>query len=841
VATTPLQVGVTVDLAELKAGFDTAGSVVKSSSAQMKDALKASEKASTQLADAFKQLAPAAASGSAQALSILSEYGNKARAAAAEVKVLQKAQQDAATAAAKAIFDERAALQQAKDAVKQLDQAIREQGAHTVSSMQASSAAVRALEGGMNGNVRAAERFLGTTLGLGPALQAAFPIFGALAVADILVKVGETVGKLITAFQGMSLAERDATLKAIDLGEKIITIKPPKFSFEELAARSLGAKAQDSKIDFQSPQAKQREIADAVELQRAYDRLNEAGLKGSVLDAQKNKDQEAMNAKLLQSAVAQDKIAQSIKNQLDATETIKNVGNENLGAGTTYTTVPIIRDKDAVKQLTDAYREASQAAAKYRTDAQVADINAKADKKAGGVAGENEAAKAARQAAAAQRKEEREEDKADRAADEAGYIALQQQGHTLSLEEERAYWTAREAIAGTSATRLLDIQKRIASLTQEISREQDAFAKQGLEVARSAGQLGGTKEDIDALKDSSTATREWAEAVGQARDIALANKDALDEAAIKQAEETGSLTKSAAAAALAAVHTREYAEAMAKLNAQLAIAESESDGPKKKADIQSLQNQAAQLGGARQIQAGADSANQSVQVDKPWLKAFRSIDKAWTSTMDGILLGQTTVAQGFERLGSRMAIAIINSLTKTLAADFEKNAASLASHSATEATKTGVTLSANATRQASGLLAALKTAAQNAMSAATGAYSATAGIPVIGPVQAPIAAGEAYTAVIGLQGLASAAGGWGQVPNDTLAMIHKDEMVMPANLASSIRGMAQGKGSGGGSMALTMHNSFNGISDKKMFLSMMGKSERNVAAVMTKARRNGRL
>ncbi len=62
----------------------------------------------------------------------------------------------------------------------------RESGLHVVSSMQASSAAIRLLENPMNLNIRAVERFLTLIPGIGPAMQAAFPIVGALALVNAL-------------------------------------------------------------------------------------------------------------------------------------------------------------------------------------------------------------------------------------------------------------------------------------------------------------------------------------------------------------------------------------------------------------------------------------------------------------------------------------------------------------------------------------------------------------------------------------------------------------------------------------------------------------------------------
>ncbi len=88
--------------------------------------------------------------------------------------------------------------------------------------------------------------------------------------------------------------------------------------------------------------------------------------------------------------------------------------------------------------------------------------------------------------------------------------------------------------------------------------------------------------------------------------------------------------------------------------------------------------------------------------------------------------------------------------------------------------------------------------AANAVSAAGGAYSAMAGVPYIGPVLGAIAAAGAFAGVMAF-GLPSAEGGWGEVPSDGVAMIHKKEMVLPAALAERVRNMTDsGAGGGGG-------------------------------------------
>jgi lambda family phage tail tape measure protein len=80
--------------------------------------------------------------------------------------------------------------------LKTLDKTAKETGAHGVSQMQASSAAAREFGGALP--IRAAERFLATTLGLGPVLQKAFPLLGGIAFAGMLVDLGK---KAVDAYQ----------------------------------------------------------------------------------------------------------------------------------------------------------------------------------------------------------------------------------------------------------------------------------------------------------------------------------------------------------------------------------------------------------------------------------------------------------------------------------------------------------------------------------------------------------------------------------------------------------------------------------------------------------------
>jgi hypothetical protein len=101
-----------------------------------------------------------------------------------------------------------AGIAQAQAQLNRLAGTAKAAGHGTVSSMQAASASIRVLEGGMTGNIRAAERFISLIPGVGKALQAAFPLVGAIALAGVFVKIGgevlrfiENVNKMPTAIQ----------------------------------------------------------------------------------------------------------------------------------------------------------------------------------------------------------------------------------------------------------------------------------------------------------------------------------------------------------------------------------------------------------------------------------------------------------------------------------------------------------------------------------------------------------------------------------------------------------------------------------------------------------------
>ncbi len=155
-----LQVGTQVNIANLRDGMEEAQAAVKQASANM--------------AAAQAEFGRAAAQGNAQAQAALKLYQAE----------LQSAQ---------------SALQGLTGTEEREMVALRS----NISARMAASAELRVLEANLQGSTRAAAAFLTTIPGIGAALQVAFPLFGALALIEVLVTMGEKIAKLTDDFDGL--------------------------------------------------------------------------------------------------------------------------------------------------------------------------------------------------------------------------------------------------------------------------------------------------------------------------------------------------------------------------------------------------------------------------------------------------------------------------------------------------------------------------------------------------------------------------------------------------------------------------------------------------------------
>ena len=151
---------------------------------------------------------------------------------------------------------------------------------------------------------------------------------------------------------------------------------------------------------------------------------------------------------------------------------------------------------------------------------------------------------------------------------------------------------------------------------------------------------------------------------------------------------------------------------------------------------------------------------------------------------------QVTAQEGL--LGKLIAYATETAATTT------KETSQTAATAAGTAARTSITSSGVIASKTITTTAAASEISQDAAKAGAGAYASVVGIPIIGPILAPIAAGVAFAAV---EAFGSFAQGVNVVPHDMIAQVHAGERIIPAAdnraLMGALGGLQGGKASGG--------------------------------------------
>lgn len=197
-----------------------------------------------------------------------------------------------------------------------------------------------------------------------------------------------------------------------------------------------------------------------------------------------------------------------------------------------------------------------------------------------------------------------------------------------------------------------------------------------------------------------------------------------------------------------------------------------------------------------QIQKNAD--NTALAVQNSYTKMLSPISSAFDTSMKGIIMGTQTWQKG------------MSNILQSVVGDFVSSFVGIETKwAATELAKTMATNAGNAARTASNVAAnsqsltmsagtVVKSIMNDAAASFAGVFKALAGIPIIGPALAAVAAPAAMGTVAAVAGnVASSADGEWNVPSDRLNYVHKSETILPAHVAQPLRDMVEGGGSGG--------------------------------------------
>jgi hypothetical protein len=217
---------------------------------------------------------------------------------------------------------------------------------------------------------------------------------------------------------------------------------------------------------------------------------------------------------------------------------------------------------------------------------------------------------------------------------------------------------------------------------------------------------------------------------------------------------------------------------------------------------------------------------------RTWQSLMQPIQRAFDTSITGMILGTTSLQKAVAHIGQSILAEFVN-LGVKMATNWI--ASELAMTTATEAGA-----AARTAAEGEGVAAGLAVKAANAIkSIVTASAQAFSGIfaflaPIMGPAAAgPAAAGEA-TVMAAASGIASAAGGW-MVPSDQLAMVHQNEMILPANISQGLQNMISANG-GAGAGAVVVNVSAIDSQDVKRFFQSNGSLLVNA---VNKAMRNG--
>ena len=181
-----------------------------------------------------------------------------------------------------------------------------------------------------------------------------------------------------------------------------------------------------------------------------------------------------------------------------------------------------------------------------------------------------------------------------------------------------------------------------------------------------------------------------------------------------------------------------------------------------------------------------------------WQQMLAPIGNAFSSSLTGMITGQENFRKALANIGNAVVSDFVNMAVKRatnwIASEATMTSASQAGDIARAASADSAAAAGKATEAAAGSASVFG----DANKAASGAYSAVAGIPIVGPILAPAAAVAAFAAVMAYD-VFSAEGGF-DIPAglNPVTQLHEREMVLPASIAEPLRsGLAGGNRAGG--------------------------------------------
>jgi len=374
--------------------------------------------------------------------------------------------------------------------------------------------------------------------------------------------------------------------------------------------------------------------------------------------------------------------------------------------------------------------------------------------------------------------------------------------------------SAQEAMTDLEIQRNETAQNSEARIADDEKIAQKALALYGKDSSQYKAALDQKLHDEQAFNKEALASK--LSAIDQAMSI----YDAQIETQKQQDQleyDQGKITADQLAELEKALVAKKLAADIAYLNAKMVLDQAAGASG---ADAAAKEATAIELVKQKALQETAQIDDKAIKAgEKNWSGYASAIGSSFKGAVTGMLFQGETLKQGMASIGESMVGTFVDKTVDKMVqswmdAEKLKTAATVSGNTARAAAQ------ASADAMSKGIQSAINGSEiqADAATGAAGAYKAVVGIPLVGPVLAPIAATVAYGGIMAYKSIASAAGGWGDIPADQLAMVHKNEMVLPAHLAQGVREMSSGGGQGsGGQGGGDTHNWYVSAIDAKSF------------------------
>jgi hypothetical protein len=394
-----------------------------------------------------------------------------------------------------------------------------------------------------------------------------------------------------------------------------------------------------------------------------------------------------------------------------------------------------------------------------------------------------------------------------------------------------------DGVASVSAA-LAQLPAGVGQASAAIDKSQQSFAAFG------AGASAALARINDMARASGASQQEVARASlaainGEisAERSALAQKEALYSALTKLKIMSAGERLAAGRAALDA----EYESARAMLQKELQLG-----------DMSLVQRQAV-LNRMLQLDQKYASDNQRLmlqsteQMVAPWNHMIDSMSSSFSSSLSGMIMGTKNLQQTLNSLTQ----AVVSQFVKMgvdVVADWAKKQLALVALSVTgegqktaaatagAAARTGVSGAEAAGEEASIFSSVLRSITASASETFAGVFG------FLSPVMGPAAAGPAAAAQGAVMSVAAFDIGAWSIPQDQLAMVHQNELVMPAAEAGAFRSMLSNQVNGAGQQAsggdTHVHLNVSAM-DAASVKNWLGNNSRQIMKAMSQAVRNG--